>query len=182
MKTSSHKKKKGYTLIEMSVVMVLIVLIASTLSSMLGQQVQFMNWWNTQKFIAEDAPLVNNMVIRLFSNADAYRVHDGRTQALEQNVGELTGDTLLLGFAQPGNDSNNATKQWGLIEYDDTNDRVRYTAVTNTNGTLTVNDANTWTMASGVEDAAFTVANGVLRVTLTGPYGGQVTYAATPTL
>jgi prepilin-type N-terminal cleavage/methylation domain-containing protein len=182
MKILVKKKKSGYTLIELSVVMVLIVLIAGTLTSMLGQQVQYLKWWNTQKFVSEDAPLVNNMVVRLFSQADAFRVHTSRTQALNQNVGALTGNTMLLGFAQPGNNNANATKQWGMIEYDATNALIQYSSVTNTNGVLTIAADATWTMASGVADANFTVVNGILNLTLTGPYGGQLTYAATPSL
>ncbi|MFC5051632.1 type II secretion system protein [Rubritalea spongiae] len=190
MKVSTRNKKKGYTLIELSVVMVLVIMIAGTLTSMLSQQVQFLSWWNTQKFIAEDAPLVNNMVVRLFSQADAFRVHNTQANALNGTGGTLAGGTaVMLGFSSP-----NGGKEYGIINYNAANGSIEYSNVTNNNGILSIVNGDTWTMASGVAGAVFDVSNGtlngvnvagyegVIEFTLTGPYGGQITYAASPSL
>jgi prepilin-type N-terminal cleavage/methylation domain-containing protein len=172
MKVYVKNKKKGYTLIEMSVVMVLIVLIASTLTSMLGQQVQFLNWWNTQKFIAEDAPLVNNMVVRLFSQADGFQVYDNTGAGTTAN-----GDTLLLGFTN----SDDGGKSFGRIQFDGV-DKLEYSNMEDLGAGLVPVAGSTWTMASGVSSATFSVAGGIMQLTLVGPYGGTITYAATPSL
>ena len=150
----SVKKAKGYTLIELTVVFVLVILIASTLTSMLSQQVQFYTWWNTQRFIAEEAPLANNIVVRLFARADSFRTitTDGV-------------DTMQLGFV---NDAGATT--YGVISYNAGALQYSY------NGTPA------WNIASGLSSASFNTVADTLQFTLTGPYGGQVTYAATPAL
>lgn len=168
-----QKNKKGYTLIEMSVVMVLIVLIASTLTSMLGQQVQFIRWWDTQKFIAEDAPLVNNMVVRLFSQADGFQVYDNTGAGTTAN-----GDTLLLGFTNAGDGG----KSFGRIQFDAATNSLEYSNMEDLGAGLVEVAGSTWTMASGVSGADFSVVNGIMELTLVGPFGGTITYAATPSL
>ncbi|MGJ8673210.1 prepilin-type N-terminal cleavage/methylation domain-containing protein [Rubritalea sp.] len=189
MKVLKPKSKKGYTLIELSVVMVLVVLIASTLTTMLNQQLQFLKWWNTQKFIAEDAPLVNNMVVRLFSQADAFRVCNDHAAALAGTGLTVTvdglganvyqGSAIIVGFSQ----SDGGDKRYGIISYNAVSQIIEYSIVTNIGGVLTIAAGDRWTMASNVASAVFSVqGSGIMQLTLTGPYGGQITYAASPSL
>lgn len=165
---------KGYTLVELSVVMVLVILIASTLVTMLSQQVQFFKWWKTQDFIAEDAPLTNAMVVRLFAKADAFRIHSTKDGALA-GTGGVTADgtAMLLGFTE-----GDGTKRKGVIWFDGDNS-LWYGTV---NADDTMPDGNTWRIASGIAAATFAVVDSTMQLTLTGPYGGQLTYAATPSL
>ncbi|PQJ27557.1 prepilin-type N-terminal cleavage/methylation domain-containing protein [Rubritalea profundi] len=150
------KRRKGYTLIELSVVLVLVVLIASTLVSMLSQQVQFYTWWNTQRFIAEEAPLANNIVVRLFAKADTFRT-----------VTNAGATSMQLGFVQ-----NNGTTLYGVISYNAGTSSLQYS----------YDGGAAWNIASGLSAANFNTVGNTLQFTLTGPYGGQVTYAATPAL
>ncbi|MFD2159488.1 prepilin-type N-terminal cleavage/methylation domain-containing protein [Rubritalea tangerina] len=175
MKLFKHRRTRlGYTLIELSVVLVLVVLISSTLVSMLNQQVSFYSWWNTQKFIAEDAPLTNSMVVRVFSKADDIEIFADRTSALTGGNGVvIDGEVILLGFLQ-----GDGSKKYGMIEYDGDEDELVYNVLNDAgNGVI-----SSWTIATGIADASFDVVNSVHQLTLTGPYGGQVTYATTPTL
>jgi len=148
-------------LIELSVVLVLIIMIAGTLVSMLSQQVQFYTWWNTQRFIAEEAPLANNIVVRLFAKADSFRT---------------VNDTMVLGFVQ-----DDGTTTYGELSY------AAPTAPA-TLGSLQYSYDNgvdtpvPWDVARGLSSANFNTVGNTLQFTLTGPYGGQVTYAATPAL
>lgn len=183
MKSYKYKKAKGYTLIELSVVIVLVMMIAATLISMLNQQVQYRNWWNTQKFIAEEAPTVNNIIVRLFSQADAFRVHKDKAQALAESSGDNAGSAVLLGYAIPGQSGVANSKQWGLIEYNSTAQTLEYSSVAyDASGVLAASE--TWTMASGIARAVFAVnsTTGIFSITLNGPYGGEVTYSVTPSL
>lgn len=176
MQISKPSRKRGYTLIELSVVIVLVILIATTLVSMLQQQTQFIRWWKTQDFIAEDAPLTNAMVARLFSNADAFRLHDTQANAILNTGGVVAGGTAMtLGFTQP-----DGTRVKGLLWFQ--NNELWY-GVFNAAGTA-VPVANSWRVAREVDTAnsSFSVVGGVMQLTLTGPYGGSATYAATPSL
>lgn len=191
MQRTNYKKRKGYTLIELSVVMVLVVMIASSLTAMLKQQVQFFVWWDSQKFIAEEAPLINSLVVRVFSNADAFRLHDTTANALINAGGVTAGATcMVLGFAQA-----DGSKEYGLIEFDAVNGELWFnTLEVSAAGGLAVavdaaGSAIRWKIASGIDTADFSVVNdpalgdnGMMNLTLTGPYGGEVTYAATPAL
>jgi prepilin-type N-terminal cleavage/methylation domain-containing protein len=144
------KKRKGYTLIELSVVLVLIVMIAGILVSMLSQQVQFYTWWNTQKFIAEDAPLANNIVVRLFAKADTF---------------SSNGSSMTLGFVEA-----DGITRYGVISHAGSTLQYSY------------NDQASWDIVRGVPEVNFNTVGDTLQFTMTGPYGGQVTYAATPAL
>ena len=199
MRRSKQNKRRGYTLIELSVVIVLVILIASTLTAMLRQQVQFFTWWDSQKFIAEEAPLINSVVVRVFSNADTFRLHAGANAAAAKanalaNVGGVTAGAtcMVLGFADA-----TGTKSFGLIEFVNPNPAVPGSGqlwfnTLNAAGNavaLNAGAAVRWKIASGIQAANFSVvsdpalgANGMMNLTLTGPYGGQVTYAATPSL
>ena len=150
---TKFRKRMAYTLIELSVVIVLVILIATTLTSMLSQQVQFYTWWNTQRFIAEEAPLANNIVVRLFAKADTF---------------SSNGTSLTLGFVQP-----NGTTNYGVITHTGTSLKYIYNSTS---------PADEWDIARGVSAAAFNTVGNTLQFTLTSPYGGQVTYAATPAL
>lgn len=169
------KKRKGYTLIELTVVLVLVMLIASSTLALFSQQVQFLNWWNTQKFIGEDAPFANSMIVRVFSKADAFKIYADRATALGGTGQGVTtgGGVIMLGFSQA-----DGSKDYGLIEYDATNDKVDYHVLNDTASAVT----SSWTIVSEVANASFEVVGGVMQLTLTGPYGGQVTYAANPSL
>lgn len=171
-------RKRGFTLIELSVVMVLVVIISSTLTAMLGQQLQFFKWWHTQKFIAEDAPLINSLVVRIYSNADAFRIHSTKTGALAGTGGtQADGEAMLLGFSQA-----NGETAYGIIEYDLANEKLIYNNVIVDAATGVKSQGGQWTIASGVADASFDIVDKTMQLTMTGPYGGQITYAATPSL
>ncbi|WP_018970146.1 prepilin-type N-terminal cleavage/methylation domain-containing protein [Rubritalea marina] len=169
------KKRKGYTLIELTVVMVLVMLIATATLGLFQQQIQFLNWWNTQKFIGEDAPFANSMIVRVFSKADEFKIYADQATALGgTGVGTTAGGAvIMLGFSQA-----DGSKDYGLIAYDAANDRVDFHVL---NATATGIDSS-WTIVSGVANASFDVVGGVMQLQLTGSYGGQVTYAANPSL
>ena len=180
MNRTKFSSGRGYTLVELSVVMVLVVLIATTLVSMLSQQTQFIRWWKTQDFIAEDAPMTNAMVARLFSNADAFRIHTDQAAAIA-NTGATTGAAMTLGFTQP-----DGSRVRGLLWFQ--SGELMYGNF-NAAGTAIVGswrvakDVNTDTVA-GVIQSSFAVdaVTGTMLLTLTGPYGGRATYGVTPSL
>lgn len=178
MNKNGGSRCRGYTLIELSVVMILVILISSTLVSMLAQQTQFFRWWQTQDFIAEEAPLTNAMVVRLFSNADAFRIHDTQANAILDAGGTTAGGAAMtLGFTEP-----DGTKIKGILWFIPGTTELWY-GVFNAAGNA-VPAGNTWRVARGIDTAnsSFSVVSGTMQLTLTGPFGGQVTYAATPSL
>lgn len=170
--------RRGFTLIEMTVVIVLAVLIASTGTMMMSQQVSFYKWLNAQSFVLEEAPIANSLVVRIMSQADAFRIHGTTADALA-DINGLTanGKVLVVGFAQPNGD-----KEYGLIEF-----TTQAGAATgslkfhklNTAGTSIV---SSWTITNGAANVDFSFQNGILIMDMTGPYGAQIQYAASSSL
>ncbi|WP_159434930.1 PilW family protein [Rubritalea squalenifaciens] len=170
--------RKGYTLIELVVVMMLGLLLATTSTMMLSQQVNFYTMLNSQKFVLEEAPVANSMMVRILSQADAFRIHGSQADALSDTNGLVAnGSTMVIGFAQP-----DGSREFGLIEFTKADGA--------STGTLKFHklspDASTiissWTITGGASNVTFGIQNGILIMTLTGPYGGQIQYAASSSL
>ncbi|MEO1857999.1 MAG: hypothetical protein ABGY95_11645 [Rubritalea sp.] len=121
---------------------------------MLSQQVQFYTWWNTQKFIAEEAPLANNIVVRLFAKADTFRIETDAEGASTMHLGFIGDNGTTYGVV-----SYNA----GVLEY-------------------SYDGGSSWNIISGLSAADFYTVADTLQFKLTGPYGGEITYAAAPAL
>lgn len=172
--STKDKTSKGFTLIELSIVMILVILIAGSLVTMMRQQVLFFKWWNTQNFIAEEAPLINSAVVRIFSNANNFTIFSDLNAITTQQAGVTAdGDAILLIFSQP--DGSSAR---GAIVFDSTEGELVYNNLNATGTSVT----SSWVIARGIEDASFDVVADTMQLTLKGPYGGELTYAATPTL
>lgn len=170
--------RRGFTLIEMGVVLVLSLLIASTSVTMLNQQVSFYQWLNSQNFLLQEAPVTNSLVVRILSQADAFRIHSIEEDALSDTNGLTTGGkVLVVGFSQP-----DGSQRYGLLKFEkedgDPTGIFSYSPL-NEAGTAV---ASTWTITSGAADIEFGIVNGILIIEMTGPYGGQLTYAATSSL
>lgn len=170
--------RRAYTLIELSVVMVLVMLVASTLTTMLHQQLNFFGWLNTQNFLVEKAPVTNNMMVRILSQADAFRIHTSKADALSDINGvTANGSVLVLGFSQP-----DGSREYGLVEFSKASGKntgeIRYYTLNQAGDT----SVSSWRVSSGIADVKFGITNGVLIMELTCPYGGKIKYAASSSL
>lgn len=172
------KLRRAYTLIEISVVLVLIMLVASTLTTMLHQQLNFVTWLNSQNFLVEKAPITNNMMVRILSQADAFRIHNSKEDALSDVNGVTSGGSVLvLGFSQP-----DGSREYGLVEFSresgNNTGEIRYYTLNQAGDT----SVSSWRVSSGIADVQFGITNGVLIMELTGPFGGTIKYAASSSL
>jgi len=170
--------KRGFTLIEMGVVLILSLLIASTSVTMLNQQVNFYQWLNSQNFLLQEAPVTNSLVVRILSQADAFRIHATQAEALSDTNGLTTGgQVLVVGFSQP-----DGSQRYGILQFQrDVGDATGVLSYSPLNEAGTAVNS-TWTVTSGAADIEFGIDNGILIITMTGPYGGELTYAATSSL
>lgn len=171
--------RRAFTLIEVTVVMILVVMVASTLTVMLSQQVHFLSWLNTQKFLVEKAPVTNNMMVRILSQADAFRIHRSKSEALADSNGVTSaGTVLVLGFSQP-----DGSREYGLIDFSiasgENTGELRYYVLEQDGAT----EVSSWVISSGIGAVDFSISDeGVLIMQLTGPYGETIKYAASSSL
>lgn len=170
--------KRGVTLIEMTVTMVLVMLIASTSLVMLNQQTDFYVWLNSQKFLVDDAPATNSLVVRILSQADAFKVHTSQSDALASTGGVTSGGSILvLGFAQP-----DGSREYGMLEFSKgsgaATGSLTYSVLSQSGSSVN----SSWTVANGIADATFEIENGILLFKMTGPFGAKIQHAASSSL
>lgn len=177
--THPRPRRRGFTLIELSIAMTLAISIGGIMMTLLQQQISFHRIMRTQNFLVHEAPQVSNSITHILARADAYRIHLDLTDAIS-DTGAVTADgkVLVVGFVNP-----NGTQEFGVISFE-------MIAGEPTLGYYNINPSTPfpgagnpdWVISRTVQDVTFFVQNGVFRVQITGPAGETITYSGTPRL
>ena len=75
MKNLPHRIRRGFTLLELTVTIMVGMTVGATLLAMFNQQVAFLRIFRAQSFLNEEAPLISNHVSKLLLNAERFRLH-----------------------------------------------------------------------------------------------------------
>lgn len=168
-----NKCRRGMTLIELTLAIMLGAAVASIMLALFNQQVAFLRIFNIQSFLNQEAPLVSMHVSRLIGQADRYRLHDniedaiaGRNQRLEDSP------VLLMNFRQP-----DGSLRASMLAFEERNGRrALYYHLVPESGVLSEPE---WFVTDQVSDVRFSIEQGVLRMRLFGMNGEQITYSGT---
>ncbi len=173
MKTLAHRLCRGYTLIELSIVMMVGMLTGSVVIVLFNQQLAFLKIYKSQNFLAQEAPIISLYVSRLVGKADRFRLHDTVADALAGLNPRLTpSPVLVMNFRQP-----DGAMRASILSFENRGSGVAlYYYVVPVSGVL---GAPQWSVSSKPANVAFSVEQGVLRMTLTGPAGEQIIYSGT---
>ena len=173
MKTSLHTARRGFTLIELSIAMMLGIAIGGMVIALFNQQLAFLRLYRTQGFLTEEAPLISMHVSRIVGKADRFRLHDSINDALSGTNPRLTSSpVVVLNFRQP-----DGTMRASILSFEDRGTGpALYYYVVPVSGVL--GDPQ-WYVTNKPANVVFTLEQGVLRMTLTGPEGEQITYSGT---
>jgi hypothetical protein len=173
MKTVLHTARRGFTLIELTIAMVLGIAIGGMVISLFNQQLVFLNLYRSQSFLTEEAPLISMNVSRIVGKADRFRLHDSVNDALSGTNPRLADSpVVVLNFRQP-----DGTMRASILSFEDRgNGPALYYYVVPVSGVL---GEPQWFISNKPADVGFTIDQGVLRMTLTGPAGEQITYSGT---
>ena len=172
-------RRRGFTLIELSIAMTLAISIGGVMMTLVQQQISFHKIMRTQNFLVQEAPQINNTLSHILARADAYRIHLDLTDAItDTNAVTADGKVLVVGFQNP-----DGSQAFGLISFE-------MIAGEPVLGYYNLSAANIfpgaghpdWIISRQVQDATFLVQNGVFRAQLTGPAGETITYSGTPRL
>lgn len=164
-----HSRRSGFTLIEMSTAMSVMLVLAVALVVLMQQHVQFMEMFRRQSFLTAEAPKIGDMLGRIFNNADHYFVYATKDDALAAGQPVLTGGRAVRLFFKPPNQQT----QERVIAVETTSNTTALRFYSwQTDGTLT-----SWTISDRIAGADFRADEGILSVTLDGPNGEQVTYS-----
>jgi hypothetical protein len=171
MKTSARKSRKGYTLIELSVAIGFGLVVSAMVLAMVNQQFAFLRLYQSQSFLMEEAPLISTHMNRLIGQAERFRLHQSKDDALAgANPVMSDAPVLVLNFQQP-----DGTTKAAMLAFEDLgNGPALYYYLVPTAGALA---APQWAITRKANDVQFSIQNGVLRMQLTGPSGEQITYS-----
>ncbi|MCU0777394.1 MAG: hypothetical protein MUF86_06965 [Akkermansiaceae bacterium] len=173
MKTRHHSARRGFTLIELTIAMVMGLAIGGMVISLFNQQLVFLNLYRSQSFLTEEAPLISMNVSRIIGKADRFRLHDTVDDALSgTNPRTTESPVVVLNFRQP-----DGSMRAAILSFEDRGTGpALYYRVVPVSGVL---GEPQWSISNKPANVAFTLDQGVLRMILTGPAGEQITYSGT---
>lgn len=173
MKRMCHSMRRGFTLIELSIAIVMGLMTGAMVMALFNQQLAFLRIYKTQNFLAEEAPIISMYVSRLVGKADRFRLHDTVADALAGRNPRLTASpVLVMNFRQP-----DETMRASILSFENRGTGMAlYVYVVPVSGVLGTPE---WYVTNKPSNVQFTVEEGVLRMILTGPAGEQITYSGT---
>jgi hypothetical protein len=173
MKNSMLLVRKGFTLIELSIAIMIGMATGGIVLTLFNQQLAFLNLFRNQGFLTEEAPLINNYVSRLIGRADRFRLHETREEALSgTNPTLASSPVVVLNFRQPDGSFRSSILEFAVRG----GVRGLYFYLVAANGT--VNDPE-WAVTKTPTAVAFQVSQGVLQMVLSGPNQERITYSGT---
>jgi len=171
-RTQHRRSLFGVTLLEMTVAIGIGLLIASAGMGLLSQQYAFTRFLQQHEFLLDEAPQLDNLLSRILSKSDAYRVYTDRGAAVSGNDAVLSGGkALMLAFRDPNN-----VYRYALIAFEEDEDGKEL-GFYNLTAAGTWSEEPDWALSRRVEDVEFFIENGVLRVRITGPAQESIIYS-----
>lgn len=177
MKQQHPPRRRGFTLLELTVTIAFGLAIASAGMMMLTQQITVIRILNEQTFLLEDAPRINQSLSSLLGRADAVRVHTSFADALaDRNAVTQDGTVLVAAFRDI-----DETTVFGIItfESDEELGRLSY-YIFDPAGATPVLGTPSWSISRRVSDANFSLVDGLFQIALAGPDNEQLTYTISP--
>jgi len=173
MKPILKRARRGFTLLELTIAIMIGLATGSMVLALFNQQLAFLKIFKAQSFLTEEAPIISMYVSRLVGKADRFRLHDNKEDAISGANPRLTSSpnlppVLVLNFRQP-----DGTMRATILAFED--HALNYYVVP-VNGVL---DTPAWAVTRAPKDVTFEIVQGVLRMTLTGPADEQITYSGT---
>jgi hypothetical protein len=167
--------RKGFTLVELSLAIMLGMAIGAMCLALCNQQLAFLRIYRAQNFLTEEAPIISMHVSKLVGKAERFRLHDSLADALSgANPRSAASPVLVLNFRQP-----DGVIRAGILSFENRNDSLAlYYYVVPLSGAL---GTPLWYITKAPTDVVFAVNQGILRMTLSGPNGELVTYSGAMT-
>jgi prepilin-type N-terminal cleavage/methylation domain-containing protein len=170
----NRRRQRGFSLIELTLVVSLSVMLASAVLGMFNSNLQMMNQAVKYQFLAKDAPFIGLLLTKTIGNAEDYRIFANRNNAVAGTPAVLTGPAVRLWMRQP-----NSTFRQAILSFESINNHqgIYFFLADDLTGAFPATPS--WELAGGqLTGATFDASTGVLLATLNGSYGDQYTFAA----
>lgn len=169
MKATVQRVRRGFTIIELTVAMAMGIATGAMVLALCNQQLAFLKLYKAQNFLTDEAPIISMYVSQLIGKADSFRLHNSVDNALSAANSNplLTGcSVVVLNFRQP-----DGTMRTGILSFEDlgTGPALYYR----------VQGGTPWAVTKAPSAVDFSMSEGVLRMTLTGPKRERITYSGT---
>ncbi len=172
MKMMPNRFPKGFTLLELTLAIMVGMTIGGIILAMVNQQVAFLRIFHAQSFLNEEAPIISNHVSKLLGHADRFRLHGSMDEAISNTKPRLTNSpVLVLNFRQP-----DGTMRAGILSFEDRGEGVAlyYYLVPVSPGVL---GEPVWAVTNKPTNVSFFMDAGVIRTRLTGPAGEEIIFS-----
>jgi hypothetical protein len=171
MKASLKRMRRGFTLLELTVAMMVGMTVGATVLAMLNQQIAFLKIFRAQSFLNEEAPIISNHVSKLLMSAERFRLHASVADALAGTNPRLTASPVcVLNFCQP-----DGTMRAGILSYENRGQgNALYYYVVPLSGVLSTPQ---WAVTNKPTNVSFFVESGIIRIRLQGPAGEELTFS-----
>lgn len=165
---SPEARDLGFTLLEMSAAISVMMVVATALVAMVQQHIAFLELCQQQVFLTSEAPKIGDLLNRILNNADHYFVYATKDEALGNGLPTMaSGSAVKLFFTSPAQTTEARVLS---VEPGPVGACLRfYTPQTTSSET-------SWTVTSKIRSARFQSAEGILGLTLLGPNREQITY------
>lgn len=165
--------RRGFTLVELSIAMLLGMATCTMVIALFNQQLSFLTIYKKQSFLTEEAPMISVYVSRLVGKAERFRLHDNVADALAGVRTRVTpSPVLVLNFRQP-----DGAVRASILSFENRGSGLAlYYYVVPFNGVL---GAPQWYITKKPASVLFSLDQGVLRMALTGPSAEKITYSGT---
>ncbi|MCX6878853.1 MAG: hypothetical protein NTW21_34335 [Verrucomicrobia bacterium] len=175
MKHPVPSRHRGFTLIELSLAILLGMAIGAISLALFNQQLAFLQIYRAQTFLTDEAPLISLHVSKLVGKAERFRLHDTVADALSGARPRSTASpVLVLNFRQPS-----GVVRAAILSFENRGSGpALYYYVVPESGVL---GAPQWHLTKAPTDVAFSVTQGILHMTLTGPNAERITYSGAMT-
>ena len=173
MKSISKRARRGFTLIELSIAIMMGLATGTMVLALFNQQLAFLQIFKAQGFLTEEAPIISTYVSRLVGKADRFRLHDSVADALSGINPRLTeSPVVVLNFRQP-----DGTMRATILSFENQGSGLAlYYYVVPVTGVL---GTPLWAVTKAPSKVAFRMDAGVLRMILTGPNLEEIIYSGT---
>lgn len=173
MKFTRIHKRAGFTLLELTVAIMMGLVTGAMVLALFNQQLAFLKIYRSQSFLTEEAPIISMYVSRLVGKANRFRLHDSVNDALSNANPRLTASpVVVLNFRQP-----DGTMRAAILSFENrSTGPALYYYIVPLSGLL---GQPQWSVTKAPTNVQFAMVEGVLRMSLTGPGGEQIIYSGT---
>ena len=168
--------ERGFTLLEMTMALVLSMGIAFVIIGLLQQQVSFSRALADFRFLRDEAPQLNTLLANIVNKADNYRIHNNLSDAKNlTGAVRSNGRAIRLRFRNPDGPYDQA-----IISFELRGGEKQLNFYYKAKNWNSWPNNPRWTISSEPSGVDFDNTTGILLVTLTGPKGDEITYAGNP--